>query len=94
MAWFLRHRSSLVSAHISYLSPSPSDHAHTHGRRLLSLVTRPQLERILPRMLDEAQFLSPFGLRSLSREHCDRPYTFATGVRVIGCVSVYVPARV
>jgi hypothetical protein len=43
-------------------------------RRLLSLVSRPRLERILRRLFDEAEFLSPYGIRSLSRFHKDHPY--------------------
>ncbi|HYB40514.1 MAG TPA: glucosidase, partial [Candidatus Methylomirabilis sp.] len=44
-------------------------------RRLLSLVTRAQLPRVLRFMLDEAEFLSPYGVRSLSRVYRDHPYT-------------------
>jgi hypothetical protein len=52
-----------------------------HGRRLLSLVNEHKLRRILARMLDEERFLSPHGIRSISRWHLDRPYTFdAAGV--------------
>jgi Glycosyl hydrolase family 63 C-terminal domain len=43
-------------------------------RRLLSLVNRKQLKRVLKRMLDEAEFLSPYGIRALSRYHLDHPY--------------------
>ena len=43
-------------------------------RRLLSLVNRKQLVRVLARMLDEAEFLSPHGVRALSRYHKDHPY--------------------
>ncbi|HME13627.1 MAG TPA: hypothetical protein VKF79_12230 [Candidatus Acidoferrum sp.] len=43
-------------------------------RRLLSLVNRKQLTRVLARMLDEAEFLSPHGIRALSRYHKDVPY--------------------
>jgi len=43
-------------------------------RRLLSLVSQDKLVRILARMLDEKEFLSPHGLRSLSRAHADQPY--------------------
>ena len=43
-------------------------------RRLLSLVSRRQLKRVLERMLDEAEFLSPYGVRALSRYHADHPY--------------------
>src|ERR1035438_1848660 len=43
-------------------------------RRLLSIVGRNKLRRILSRMLDEEEFLSPFGVRSLSRAHQEHPY--------------------
>jgi hypothetical protein len=45
-------------------------------RRLLSVVNRPRLERILQRVFDENEFLSPFSIRllSLSRYHKDNPY--------------------
>jgi hypothetical protein len=42
--------------------------------RLLSMVGPAQLTRILARMLDEAEFLSPYGLRSVSRRHRDEPF--------------------
>ncbi len=45
-------------------------------RRLLSIVDPNQLRRILARMLDEEEFLSPYGIRSLSRAHRDHPYVF------------------
>jgi Glycosyl hydrolase family 63 C-terminal domain len=43
-------------------------------RRLLSLVSKDKLVRIMKRMLDEKEFLSPYGLRSLSRAHAEQPY--------------------
>jgi len=43
-------------------------------RRLLSIVTQPQLPRVLRFMLDEAEFLSPHGIRALSRYHREHPY--------------------
>jgi hypothetical protein len=43
-------------------------------RRLLSLVNRTQLKRVLNRMLDESEFLSPHGVRALSRFHKEHPY--------------------
>jgi hypothetical protein len=46
------------------------------GARLLSVVDRDGLLHILRRVLDESQFLSEFGVRSLSREHAARPYEF------------------
>ena len=49
------------------------------GRFLLSLVTTDKLRRLLSRMLDEAQFLGPFGVRSLSREHAEQPFVYGVG---------------
>jgi hypothetical protein len=43
-------------------------------RRLLSIVTREQLPKVLHYMLDEEEFLSPFGIRALSRYHRDHPF--------------------
>jgi hypothetical protein len=42
----------------------------------MALVNEVRLRRILARMLDEQEFLSPFGIRSLSRYHLDHPYVF------------------
>jgi hypothetical protein len=46
-------------------------------RRLLSIVRRPQLVRVLSYMLDREEFLSPHGIRALSRYHRDHPYVLA-----------------
>jgi len=46
-------------------------------RRLLSIVKREQLPRVLRLMLDEAEFLSPHGIRAVSQCHRDRPYTLS-----------------
>jgi hypothetical protein len=43
-------------------------------RRLLSVVGKERLRRILKVMLDEKEFLSPYGIRALSRFHLDQPY--------------------
>jgi hypothetical protein len=48
-------------------------------RNLAALVNRERLGRILSRMLDEREFLSPFGIRSLSRFHAEHPYSFWAG---------------
>src|SRR5262249_54647027 len=48
------------------------------GRRLLALLTEDKLRRVLGYMLDENEFLSPFGIRSLSRYHRDHPYILST----------------
>jgi hypothetical protein len=41
---------------------------------VLTLVDQPRLRRVLAAMLDEDEFLSPYGLRSLSRRHREHPY--------------------
>ena len=46
------------------------------GRRMLSIVNQAKLRRILSRMLDEKEFLSPHGIRSLSLYHKDHPFVF------------------
>jgi hypothetical protein len=51
-------------------------------RRLLSLVSRTRLKRVLERMLDESEFLSPYGVRALSRFHADHPYEVAVNGHV------------
>jgi hypothetical protein len=48
-------------------------------QRLLSLVGQDQLLRILARMLDPEEFLSPYGLRTLSRAHLEKPFTVSLG---------------
>ncbi len=49
------------------------------GRRLASILDEAKLRRVLAKMLDENEFLSPYGLRSLSRFHADHPYCFHAG---------------
>ncbi|HEY8902041.1 MAG TPA: hypothetical protein VIM61_16645 [Chthoniobacterales bacterium] len=48
----------------------------THGMRLLAITTRAHLERILRYMFDEEEFLSPYGIRSVSKRHEKEPYTY------------------
>jgi hypothetical protein len=49
------------------------------GRHLLALLTESKLRRVLRYMLDEEEFLGPFGIRALSRHHRDFPYVFRWG---------------
>ena len=51
-----------------------------HGGRTMSAVLdETRLRRVLTRMLDENEFLSPYGIRATSRYHADHPYTFYAG---------------
>jgi hypothetical protein len=68
MQWFIDNHSD-VPEHIEMTERSARG-----VRRLLSLVSRKQLKRVLLRMLDETEFLSPYGVRALSRYHLDHPY--------------------
>jgi hypothetical protein len=49
------------------------------GRRLGAIMDETKLRRVLAKMLDENEFLSPYGLRALSRFHADHPYVFNVG---------------
>lgn len=49
------------------------------GRRLASILDETKLRRVLAKMLDENEFLSEFGLRSLSRYHAGHPFVFNAG---------------
>ncbi len=49
------------------------------GTRLLDLMTEQKYRRVLSRMLDESEFLSPYGIRSISRYHQEHPYVFNAG---------------
>jgi len=71
MKWFLMNRPDL-GASISYAEMG-------HGHRLLALPTRERLARVLSYMLDENEFLSPYGIRSVSHVHRDRPYVLDAG---------------
>lgn len=68
MQWFLDH-APIVAYHID-----DSVNNQYGVRRLLSLVSRPRLVRVLRYLLDEAEFLSPHGIRALSRYHLEHPY--------------------
>ncbi|MCC7421608.1 MAG: glucosidase [Planctomycetaceae bacterium] len=50
-----------------------------NNRLLASILDEPKLRRVLAKMLDENEFLSEYGLRSLSRFHADHPYVFHAG---------------
>ena len=75
MQWFLDNRPDLAR-HISFMLPK-ADEGGMH--RLLSIPSRPRLERVLRYLLDETEFLSPHGIRSVSRIHAERPYRFEAG---------------
>ena len=72
MQWFLDNRTD-VTRDIACMR---TRHREGTARRLLAIPTRERLERMLRYVLDESEFLSPFGLRSVSRVHREHPYEF------------------
>ena len=68
LEWFVEHRPDLTASVACMQTQGHRD------RRLLSIVDGDQLRRILRVMLDEREFLSPYGIRSISRIHRDQPY--------------------
>jgi hypothetical protein len=64
---------------IARIQPTEQGFVGYHDRRLLSLLNRNKLERMLGYLLDENEFLGPYGIRSLSRYHEDHPFSFWVG---------------
>jgi hypothetical protein len=74
MNWFVHNRQDLAR-HISYCEHQRADGGE---RRLLAIPSRTRLESVLGYLLDENEFLSTYGIRSLSRYHKDHPYIAKT----------------
>jgi hypothetical protein len=72
---------------LNYLEARPELRAFIHdpvqtglkGRRLGAILNEKKLRRVLAKMLDETEFLSPYGIRSLSRHHAEHPYVINVG---------------
>jgi hypothetical protein len=70
LEWFLGYRPDLARLVSRWQEPGLGE------RRLLALVRGHRFKRLLRRALDEAEFLSPYGIRSVSKYHADHPYVF------------------
>ncbi|KAK4321104.1 hypothetical protein Pmani_008049 [Petrolisthes manimaculis] len=70
--WLIKNRPDLA-ARVTFLSEDGSD------RMLLAVPTKTQLLTLLRYLLDEEEFLSPHGIRSLSKVHKDSPFVFEVG---------------
>jgi hypothetical protein len=77
MDWFLQHRADQVS-NITYLEQGSVMENGSNTLRLLAIPTRARMERLLSYVLDENEFLSPYGVRSLSKIHEEQPFVFHT----------------
>jgi hypothetical protein len=73
MNWFLENRKDLALV-ITCMKTLESEQAHQH--RLLAIPSRERLERTLTYLLHPKEFLSDYGIRSLSQAHRDKPYIF------------------
>ncbi|OAI54631.1 glucosidase [Planctomycetaceae bacterium SCGC AG-212-F19] len=73
LKWFLAARPELRAAIHDPIKVGQ------HGRHLAAILDETKLRRVLTKMLDENEFLSPFGIRSLSRYHADHPYVMQAG---------------
>jgi hypothetical protein len=71
--WFIEHRPQLVG---NIHDPRKSGY---NGRHLLAILGEDRLRKVLGHLLDENEFLSPFGIRSLSARHREHPYQFWVG---------------
>lgn len=71
MLWFLKNRPDLARS-IGYCNLND-------GTRLLSIPSKERLVKLLGYLLDENEFLAPYGIRSLSAFHRDNPYVFNAG---------------
>jgi hypothetical protein len=70
LGWFLKYKPQLASQVSRWQEPG------TKERRLLALLRGHRMKRVLSRVLDENEFLSPYGVRALSRYHAEHPYQF------------------
>ncbi|QDU98399.1 MGH1-like glycoside hydrolase domain-containing protein [Lignipirellula cremea] len=75
MNWFLENRPDLARM-ISCAEVSNDEAGRSYRHRLLAIPSKERLERMLAYLLDENEFLSPYGIRSLSRAYAEQPYEF------------------
>ncbi|OYP38060.1 MGH1-like glycoside hydrolase domain-containing protein [Rhodopirellula sp. MGV] len=78
MTWFLNSRPDL-STHMTYQEGESPDDETTVTRRLLAIPSEERFRQLLSVMLDESEFLSAYGIRSLSAAHSKEPFVFDFG---------------
>jgi hypothetical protein len=64
---------------VAHIAPTDAGFTGVLNRRLLAILNKNKLERVLAYLLDEREFLGPYGIRSLSRYHQDHPFVFWFG---------------
>jgi hypothetical protein len=78
---FLQDRIKQIPHVTDTIHPTGAGHRGIADRGIVALLNPDRLRRILSRMLDENEFLSPYGIRSLSKYHKDHPYVIEAGGR-------------
>ncbi|MGE3175207.1 MAG: glucosidase [Planctomycetota bacterium] len=73
LRWFLRNEPEMAR-HVTRGAGHQGGDGQPHRHLLLAIPDKDRLLRVLRRMLDEQEFLSPFGVRSLSRAHKEKPF--------------------
>jgi hypothetical protein len=84
---FLREHPEVRDRFLRFLEARPELRTSVHDpvklgyadRRLAAILDETRLRRVLTKMLDEQEFLSPYGIRALSRYHAEHPYIFRVG---------------
>jgi hypothetical protein len=78
----LQQRLGRMPELLKVIHPTGQKHLGVAERGIMALVTPERLRRILAKMLDENEFLGPYGIRSLSKFHQQHPYVFHVGGEV------------
>ncbi|MEM6911957.1 MAG: glucosidase [Verrucomicrobiota bacterium] len=77
MEWVLENKPELAKHIASFRDPGQKE------RLLLSLFDAERLRRVMKRLLDEKEFLSPYGIRALSKYHEEHPFRFQQGKKTV-----------
>ena len=70
LEWFLKHKPELAK----YVKKAETENEEINGSYWLGIVPEERFARVFSQVLNEEQFLSQYGVRSLSKEHKERPY--------------------
>ena len=78
MDWFLKNRPYLSESMVCEITDFDND-GELDRRHIAAFLSREQLQQVLKYLLDEDEFLSPYGIRSVSKVHEKEPYVFWVG---------------